>query len=157
DVLPEDVEAGYDQYLDIRNEHAALHCRERQLSVANARVAELEEKSSRWKTYARGFADTLIAIETKVFGNSDPINDDDPTEWPTGLLSDKVLELKQRAELAEAQLATLRESQRKAVDWIGGLIALLPHEPISKTQLREAIGLMAPAEGVTCTEIAPSP
>src|ERR1019366_5100492 len=63
DVLPEDVEAGYDQYLDIRNEHAALHCRERQLSVPNARAAELEKKSSRWKTYARGFADTLIAIE----------------------------------------------------------------------------------------------
>jgi len=73
------------------------------LAEKDAEIERLKKQVTRWKIHARTFADSLIAIEVKVFGNSDPINDDSPEEWPAGLLSDKVLELKARAESAERE------------------------------------------------------
>jgi len=121
-------------YADPR-EWGALTCAANILALLAEKDAEIErlkKQVARWKIHARTFADSLIAIEVKVFGNSDPINDDNPEEWSAGLLSDKVLGLKARAESAELLsefLAWLYCLLVRVGDWVNDLGRRLDRSP----------------------------
>lgn len=76
------------------------------MDAAEALIQKLEAERDEWKSRAIQFADTIIAVNVKVFGLDDPY-DEEAKEWPKDMLSDKVLELKTRAESSEARIREL--------------------------------------------------